>query len=64
MKIKAKTKLIAHVILLCDKLGLKLTSPYDLEEVGELLSNHSYTCPFFYENDEPINPVEKAKELS
>ncbi len=62
--IEAKTKLIAHIILTCDKLGIKLSSPYDLEEVGELLSNHSYTAPFFYENDEPINLVEKAKAMA
>ncbi len=58
-------KLIAKIILVCHEEGVKLTSPYDLECVGELLSYHNDTLPFFYARNtgDPINPVEKAKEV-
>lgn len=45
----------AKVIALLKQEGIKLDSPYDLEDVAEYLSNHSNTRQFFYQNEEPIH---------
>lgn len=59
-------KLVAGFILLCAAQGIKIESPYAIENISEdVLSNHSLTCQFFYESTEDseaeLDPVETAK---
>jgi hypothetical protein len=60
-----RNKLVASVIVAASEAGVKMESPYDLENLWEdVLRPHSELMDFFYRDEgEPIDAVAHARKI-
>lgn len=65
MNKKNRNKIIAQLIIAANKAGVRMESPYDIENLfDDHLRSHQASIDFFYDSEgEPIDAVAESKRI-